>query len=159
MRLVAKRLYIDSPPTRVYELLTQADLFVQWMAPIAEVIPEPGGLTTWTHQSGDTVMGEFVELVPARRIVFTFGWCREEIEVPPGTTTVEIELRPSGTGTDLRLVHRGLDGPMSDAHSGGWDNYVARLATLAEGRDPGEDPLASERVPSARDLGSHETTE
>jgi len=153
VKLVEKQLFIDAPPTYVYELLTQADLLIEWMAPIATVIPERGGLITWTHQGGDTVRGEFVELVPSRRIVFTFGWNREEIEVAPGTTTVEIDLRPWGTGTDLRLVHRGLDGPMADAHSGGWDNYLARLATLAEGRDLGEDPLASERVPTARDLG------
>jgi uncharacterized protein YndB with AHSA1/START domain len=159
VKIVEKRLYIEASPTRVYELLTRADLLVQWMAPIASVNPEPGGMITWTHESGDTVVGEFVVLVPARRIVFTFGWSREEVGIPAGDTTVEIELRPSGTGTDLHLVHRGLDGPMADAHAGGWDNYINRLATVAEGRDPGEDPLASERVPSARDLGSRSTTE
>ena len=42
---------------------------------------------------------------------------------------------------------------MADAHSGGWTNYLARLAAVAEGRDPGPDPLAAERVPAACDLG------
>jgi uncharacterized protein YndB with AHSA1/START domain len=60
------------------------------MAPRATVIAEVGGLITWTHQSGNTVVGEFVELVEPRRIVFTFGWEREEVEVAPGTTTFEI---------------------------------------------------------------------
>ena len=73
--------------------------------------------------------------------------------IPLGSTTVEIDLRPHEGGTELHLIHRGRAGPMADAHSGGWRNSRARLAALAEGRDPGPDPLAAERVPAARDLG------
>jgi hypothetical protein len=38
---------------------------------------------------------------------------------------------------------------MADAHDGGWSNYLSRLAAVAEGRDPGPDPLAAERVPAS----------
>jgi len=98
------------------------------------------------------VIGAFVELVPARRVVFSYGWDRPDVGIPPGSTTVEIDLRPSKGGTEVRLVHRGLSDPMADAHSGGWSNYLTRLATLAEGRDPGADRLASERVPSSSEV-------
>jgi hypothetical protein len=74
--------------------------------------------------------------------------------IPPGSTTVQIDLYPHEQGTELHLQHRGLAGPMADAHRGGWANYLARLAACAEGRDPGPDPLASERVPAARDLSA-----
>jgi hypothetical protein len=43
---------------------------------------------------------------------------------------------------------------MADAHNGGWANYLGRLAAVAEGRDPGPDALAAERVPQARRTGS-----
>jgi len=119
------------------------------MAPIADLDAQPGGSLRWTHLNGDSVIGEFLELLPDRRIVFTYGWDREDVGIPPGSTTVEIDLLPRGGGTELRLVHRGLSGPMTEAHDGGWSNYLARLAALAEGRDPGPDPLAAERVPSA----------
>jgi len=111
-----------------------------------------GGEIRWTHVNGDSVVGSFVELVPARRVVFTYGWDRPDVAVPPGSTTVEIELRPACGGTELRLEHRGLAGPMADAHAGGWSNYLARLAAFAAGRNPGPDPLAGERVPAAADL-------
>jgi uncharacterized protein YndB with AHSA1/START domain len=137
----------------VYALLTQADLLIEWLAPVAALDPRAGGELTWTHHNGDTVRGEFVELVPDRRVAFTFGWTREDVGVPPGSTVVEIDLRPIPSGTELRLVHRGLDGPMSDAHDGGWTNYLARLAARAAGSDPGPDPLAAERVPARRELG------
>jgi hypothetical protein len=42
---------------------------------------------------------------------------------------------------------------MADAHAGGWDNYLRRLALTAEHGDPGLDPLAGERVPTAAELG------
>jgi hypothetical protein len=38
---------------------------------------------------------------------------------------------------------------MADAHDGGWANYLARLASVAAGEEPGPDPLAGERVPDA----------
>ena len=149
MKLVERRLFIDAPPARVYELLTDAALLIEWMAPVADLDTQPGGSITWTHLSGDSVIGAFVELRPARRIVFTYGWAREDVGIPPGSTTVEIDLLPKDGGTDLRLVHRGLAGPMADAHNGGWSNYLSRLAAVAEGRDPGPDPLAAQRVPSS----------
>ena len=62
--------------------LYRADLqpFVQWMADDATLDPRPGGVVRWTHASGDTCAGEYVELVPARRVVFTYGWERGGVE-------------------------------------------------------------------------------
>ena len=152
MKLVDQRIFIDASPSDVYALLTDAERLVEWMAPVAYADPTPGGALTWTHANGDRVVGAFVELEPHRRIVFSFGWDRADVDIPPGSTTVEIDLRPRDGGTELHLVHRGLTETMADAHNGGWTNYLARLAAVAEGRDPGPDPLAGERVPSAREV-------
>jgi uncharacterized protein YndB with AHSA1/START domain len=152
MKLVDKTVFIDASPQHVYRLLTDATSLTEWMAPVARAEPRPGGELTWTHRAGDRVIGQFLELVPGRRVVFSFGWDRPDIEVPEGSTVVEIDLIPQNGGTRLRLVHRGLEGPMADAHDGGWTNYLARLAAVAEGRDPGPDALADQRVPSARQL-------
>jgi uncharacterized protein YndB with AHSA1/START domain len=153
MKLVERTIQVNAPAELLYELLTDAEHLVRWMAATAEIDARPGGRIRWTHANGDSCSGHFVELIPARRIVFTYGWERAGVEVPPGSTTVEITLRPHGTGTELHLVHRGLAGPMADAHAGGWDNYLRRLALTAEHGDPGLDPLADERVPTAAELG------
>jgi uncharacterized protein YndB with AHSA1/START domain len=153
VKLVDKTIQVDAPAELLYELLTDAEHFVRWMAASAEIDARPGGTIRWTHANGDACSGQFVELVPARRIVFTYGWERADVGVPPGSTTVEITLRPRGAGTELHLVHRGLAGPMADAHAGGWDNYLHRLAATAERGDPGPDPLARQRVPTAAELG------
>jgi uncharacterized protein YndB with AHSA1/START domain len=152
VKLVDKTLFIDASPQHVYRLLTDAASLVEWMAPVARSDPRPGGELTWTHPSGDRVVAQFIALVPGRRVVFSFGWDRPDIEVPQGSTVVEIDLTPHQGGTLLRLIHRGLEGPMADAHDGGWTNYLARLAALSEGRDPGPDTLADQRVPSASQL-------
>ena len=154
MKLIDKSIFIDAQPEHVYRLLIDAESLMEWMAPSARSDPRPGGELTWTHQAGDSVIGQFIELVPERRVVFSFGWDRPDVEVPAGSTIVEIDLTPQRGGTLLRLVHRGLDGAMAEAHDGGWTNYLARLAALAENRDPGPDALADQRVPSAHQLGA-----
>ncbi|WP_088288210.1 SRPBCC domain-containing protein [Kineosporia sp. A_224] len=145
---------IAAAPERVYALLTTADGIVRWMAPHADLEAVVDGVVTWQHANGDRVTGRFVELVPDRRVVFTYGWDREDVGLPAGSTLVEITLTPvqavDGSGTGLHLVHRRLSGPMANAHDGGWGNYLARLAAVVEGRDPGPDPVAGERVPAAR---------
>jgi uncharacterized protein YndB with AHSA1/START domain len=152
MRLARRSVQIGAPPSLVYKLLTDPALFIQWMAESADIDARPGGRIRWTHPNGDSCSGHFVELVAHRRIVFTYGWERPDVEIPPGSTTVEIDLVPLGGGTEVRLVHRGLSGPMADAHGAGWVHYLARLASRAEGRDPGPDPWADRRVPAARQL-------
>ena len=153
MKLVDKVLFIDAPPPRVYALLTDPTLLVKWMAPVASVDAVPGGAITWTHLTETAWSEPSWNSVPYRRIVFSYGWDRADVRIPAGSTTVEIELRPLNGGTRLHLVHRGLTEPMADAHGGGWANYLSRLAAVAEGRDPGPDELASERVPPAASFG------
>lgn len=153
MRLAAQELTVHAAIEDVYALLTDAELFVQWMADDATLDPVPGGVVRWTHPNGDTVSGRYVELDPPRRVVFTYGWERPEVEIPPGSTTVEIDLVPLGPAeTRLRLVHRGLGDRAAEAHAGGWAHYLARLGTRAAGTHPGADPWAGRRVPTPAEL-------
>ena len=53
-----------------------------------------------TREAGEAaIRGEFVEVVPHRRVVFTWGWESELFAVPPASTRVEVALVPDGTGT------------------------------------------------------------
>ena len=79
-----------------------------------------------------------------RRLVYTWGWEKGESgpnSVPPGSSTIEIELVPEGDGTRLRFAHRDLpDAEASASHAHGWDHYLGRLVVAARGGDPGADP-------------------
>ena len=59
----------------------------------------------------------------------------------PGSSLVEIDLIEQPDGTLLRLTHSGLPSAEQCAgHAEGWAHYLARLAQVAAGRDPGPDP-------------------
>jgi hypothetical protein len=77
--------------------------------------------------------GEFVELIPHRRIVFTLGWEPADGAPPvaPGSTTVTITLAADNGGTMLTLRHSGLPPTARDMHRSGWSHYLPALASAA----------------------------
>jgi uncharacterized protein YndB with AHSA1/START domain len=148
--ILTQVLTIRAPARIVYELLTDSDSFAEWMALEASLEPWPDGSVRWRHANGDVCRGRFVELVPNERVVFTYGWERTDVGIPPGSTTVEINLTEADGVTTVRLTHRGLSAPAADAHAIGWGHYLGRLRVRAEGGDPGPDPWTDQRVPSFR---------
>ena len=105
---------------------------------------EPGGLYQVTRSRDTPRRGEFVELDPPRRLVYTWGWEPSE-DGPTPCRPARRRSRSSScrkaTGRALRFVHAGL--PTAEAiatHAHGWDHYLARLAVAAGGGDPGRDP-------------------
>jgi uncharacterized protein YndB with AHSA1/START domain len=112
---------------------------VQWMGDEATLDPRPGGVcrVVWGGVVG--VLGEFVEVVPPSRVVFTWGWEHDLWKVPPASTVVEVSLEPEGEGTRLRLTHRRLPDAATPPHRIGWEHYLDRLAVAAAGDDPGPD--------------------
>lgn len=153
MKLVIQQLVVRASVDRVFELLTDPVQFAQWMAEDAILDATAGGVVRWTHPNGDTVSGRYLEIERPRRIVFTYGWERADVGIPPGSTTVEIDLisQPDGS-TLLKLVHRGLEDRAADAHHGGWAHYLDRLRCTAEGEHVGVDPWSDRRVPSREEL-------
>ncbi len=83
-------------------------------------------------------------------VVFTWGWEGDRHGVPPGTSRVEVSLIPDGDGTIVRVTHRDLPPETRKPHGEGWQHYLARLATVAAGGDPGPDPWAFFGVAQAR---------
>jgi uncharacterized protein YndB with AHSA1/START domain len=139
---VERELAIAASPEAVWEFLVDPDKATRWMGQSASFEPRPGGLYRVEVIPGNTAAGEFVELDPPRRLVFTWGWePGGSGKVPVGTSTVEIELVPTDEGTTLRFTHRGLpDAEASQSHAQGWDHYLERLVLVAGGADPGPDP-------------------
>ncbi len=153
MKLATQRLTIRASADEVFDHLVDPELFGLWMAEGATLDVVTGGVISWTHPNGDTVSGRFVEIDRPRRLVFTYGWERAEVQIPPGSTTVEIDLVAQGDGATLvTLVHRGLEDRAADAHGAGWAHYLDRLRRTAEGAAPGPDPWADRRVPTPEEL-------
>jgi uncharacterized protein YndB with AHSA1/START domain len=130
---------IAAPRAIVYRHLTDSVRWARWQGATAEIEPTPGGMFRLAMANGTTAEGRFVELVPDERVLFTWGW-RGSPSVPPGSSTVEIELLADGDGTLVRLTHRGLPAEERAIHELGWRTYLPRLAMVASGGDPGPEP-------------------
>jgi uncharacterized protein YndB with AHSA1/START domain len=139
---------VAAPPATVYAYLTDSDRWAQWQGAEATVDARPGGLFKMRMGTGQTARGQFVELVPGRRVVFTWGWI-DNPAIPPGSTVVEIECLPDGEGTLVRLTHRNLPPGEIPLHRLGWEHYLPRLGTLVQGGDPGPDPGPGAAGPAA----------
>jgi len=123
---------IAASPETVFTLLTDPQEYVRWKGRAAELDPRAGGRFHVSFKDA-AVRGEYVEVVPNRRVVFTWGWETPGAAVGPGGSTVEIDLEPRGSGTRLRLVHRGLPAAELASHTQGWDHFLPRLSAVAEG--------------------------
>jgi uncharacterized protein YndB with AHSA1/START domain len=82
---------------------------------------------------GGIMRGEYVELVPHERIVFTFGWdpAGGGPAIAPGSTLVEVTLTADGDDTILALRHSGLPTAVRDEHDAGWGHFLPLLAAAA----------------------------
>jgi uncharacterized protein YndB with AHSA1/START domain len=123
----------------VFAFFTDPEKMVRWKGTHALLDPRPGGVYRVNVTGGHIAQGEYVEIVPHRRIVITWGWEGDEV-VPPGSSTVEIDLIPDGNGTIVRLTHRHLPADRRVSHGEGWEHYLGRLALAGAGGDPGPDP-------------------
>ncbi|HEX6221365.1 MAG TPA: SRPBCC domain-containing protein [Acidimicrobiia bacterium] len=125
---------IAAPPGVVYSYLTESAKWSRWQGSRSDLDARPGGMFLMTMPDGARARGEFVELVPDERVVFTWGWV-DHPEVPPGSSTVEIAIRPDADGSIVTITHRDLPADEVEMHRMGWEHYLPRLAAVAEGHD------------------------
>ncbi|MGB8472862.1 MAG: SRPBCC domain-containing protein [Candidatus Acidiferrum sp.] len=139
LSLEVKR-FIKAPRDRVYAAWVDPAQLKQWFGPenvqthdlVADV--RVGGKYRWdiTNAEGEkmTVRGEYRELQPGRKIVFTWQWDDDEVW-KNRTSIVTVELDDAEGGTELRLTHVQLPSEQSrDRHIEGWESVLERLEKL-----------------------------
>ena len=135
---VMREVRVNASPEVVFSYFVDPAKMITWKGTEAMLDPRPGGVYRVNVTGREVARGEYLEIDPHNRIVFTWGW--EEGPITPGSTTVEVTFTPDGDGTIVRLKHAGLSGEALDAHVEGWEHYLPRLAIVAAGGDPGVDP-------------------
>ena len=96
---------------------------MKWIAEAALLDARPGG-TFSLDVRGNPARGEYLEVDPPHRVVFTWG-IEGSGDLPPGTSTVEVVLQPDGDDTVVTLTHRDL--PTDDfrrSHQEGWSEFL-----------------------------------
>lgn len=94
---VERSISLPAVPDTVWEHLTHGHLVGDWMEGDVEIDARPGGRITMTPEEGPVVWGTVEEIVPGRRL--QWSWRTDE-GLP---TQVEIELAPTEEGTDLTV--------------------------------------------------------
>lgn len=129
--------FINAPRARVYAAWTDPEQLKQWWGPEGvrtrnfTADARVGGEYRWDlfNQEGEemTVFGKYVELVPGKKIVFTWKW-DEDDAWKNASSVVTVELSDRDGGTELRLIHEKLPSEESrDRHNEGWNSVVDRL--------------------------------
>jgi uncharacterized protein YndB with AHSA1/START domain len=135
-RLEIRRV-INVPRDRVYAAWTDVEQLKQWFGPEKvrtrgiTADARVGGKYQWDliDPEGEemTVFGEYRELVPGRKIVFTWKFEDDE-DWKNRTSIVTVELSDRDGGTELRLIHEQLPSEQSrDGHNDGWNSALDKL--------------------------------
>ncbi len=128
-----------APREAVYRAFTEAEKLKRWWGPqgmtcpVAELDVRPGGRYRTEMNAPDgsvyVTTGEFREVAPPERLVFTWIW--GEGEMAGHETLVTIELRDNGGATELTLTHeRFPDAGKRDLHNQGWSSSLDCLAEI-----------------------------
>jgi uncharacterized protein YndB with AHSA1/START domain len=129
--------FINAPRERVYGAWTDPSQLKEWWGPesvrtrnfVAEA--RVGGKYRWDLINPEdeemSVFGEYRELVPGKKIVFTWKWDDDDVwENRDSIVTVELSDRDGGT--ELLLKHEQLPSEESrDRHNEGWNSVLDRL--------------------------------
>ena len=144
--VVEREIAIAASPETVWEFLVDPEKSRNWWGQ-ASFDARPGGALRMEVTPRSIASGEFVEVDPPRRLVYTWGWESggggAGSLVPPGSSTVEIELVPSGEGRRFAssiAACRRLNRRQGTARAG--ITTLGRLAVAATGGDAGPDPWA-----------------
>jgi uncharacterized protein YndB with AHSA1/START domain len=138
---VEQTLRIAAKPQTVWRYWTDPERVCDWWGETAQLDPRPGGTYRVEMPGGPTMSGEFLELVPYERIVFSFGWEPTDgaPDVAPGATRVEVTLVADAVDTILTVRHTGLPGADAGHHRAGWATYLPRLADAVAQTDTDQD--------------------
>ena len=129
--------FINAPPARVYKAWTDPAELQRWFGPEdvrtikIDADVRVGGKYRWDllKQDGEewACLGEYRELVPGKKIVFTWKWDDDESwENHNSIVTVEFSARDGGT--EVKLTHEKLPSEESrDRHNQGWNSVLDRL--------------------------------
>ena len=131
---------LDAPPERIFAAWTDPEILRRWWAampdwttPEATTDVRPGGAYRLSMCGTDgvvrTVVGEYLEVDPPRRLVYTWQW-EPHAGQPVGddVTVVTVDFLAEGAGTRVRLEQRGLANAEDRArHEHGWNGCLDNL--------------------------------
>lgn len=124
-----------APPAAVFRAWTDPEYLRRWMSPAgsanAEVDLRVGGRFRIVMVGDGREIehtGEYLEVVPPDRLVFTW----RSPYTGPEPSVVTVVLRSSDVGTELLLLHQRLPDGAATSHRQGWGQMLDRLTGVLD---------------------------
>ena len=132
--VVEQTVRINARPETVWKYWTDPQRMCDWWGAAAELEPRPGGVYRVEMDGGLVMSGEYAELVPYERLVFSFGWEPTDgaPTIPPGGSRVEVTLIEDAGDTILTLRHTGIPDAFAELHASGWSHILPLLVAAVE---------------------------
>jgi uncharacterized protein YndB with AHSA1/START domain len=132
---------LRAAPERVYRAFLDADAMAKWLPPdgftgkVHQLEPKKGGsyrmsFTNFTTGKSHSFHGEFIELIPNERLVYT-----DRFDDPglAGEMRTTVQLRKVSVGTEVDIVQEGIPAAIPvDACYLGWEDSLTLLTKLVE---------------------------
>ncbi len=136
---------LRAKPEKVFRAFTDADAIARWLPPygflckVHELDVCTGGKFRMTFVNfstghGHSFGGEYLEVVPGQRLVYT-----DKFDDPnlPGVMTTTIELKAVSCGTEITAVQEGIPEMIpAEMCYLGWQESLVMLAKLVEPEIP-----------------------
>lgn len=136
---------LRAKPERIYRAFLNAEAMAKWLPPygftctVQHMDAKVGGtfrmsFTNFTTGNGHAFGGEYLELIPAQKIIYT-----DKFDNPglPEVMKTTVMLTPVLCGTEVSIVQEGLPEviPVEMCYLG-WQESLAQLANLVEPEIP-----------------------
>jgi uncharacterized protein YndB with AHSA1/START domain len=128
--VIKREIFIAAAPETVFGFLTDPVLMAEWFGISHDMEAHPGGIFRVEVSLGNMAQGAFVEVIPFRRVAFSWGWESRDpslAALSPGSSLVEIDLEPRNGGTLVRLRHSGLPDSLERIHGERWSHHLTQL--------------------------------
>jgi len=130
---------LKAPVDRVFKAWTEPEQMIKWFGcwetstvNIQQDFRVGGDYSHHIHcEDGKnvTMSGTFLEIVPNKKLVYT--WTSTSEEYPAVDTVVTVEFNETGATTELVLKHSKFDRPISvQGHSVGWGAALDKFEAL-----------------------------
>ena len=132
---------IAAKPEKVYRAFLEPDAVASWLPPygflctVHDLDAKVGGtfrmsFRNFTTGNGHSFGGEYMELVPGERLVYTDRFDDPNL---PGEMKVTVELKPVSVGTEINIEQQGVPDliPLEACYLG-WQESLRKLTKLVE---------------------------
>ncbi len=123
---ITKEIWIKASVQEVFDSFTNAEAMLKWHGKEVETNPVVGGIYRVVFENGDTIIGEFKEVVPGKKVVYSARYMEVD-------SVVTISFTEEDGGTRVELYQEFAPDQDISSFKEGWGYFLGLLKEYWEG--------------------------